>query len=43
MVANRIEDIVDMFLNNLQKVNKNDQIEAISTLKILVHNYVNDE
>lgn len=43
MIANKIEEIVDLFLDNLQKVNKNDQIEAISTLKILIHNYVNDE
>ena len=43
MITNSIEKIVEKFLNNLELVSKNDQIEMISTLKSLVHNYVNDE
>lgn len=34
---------MDLFLGNLEKVNKNDQIEMITTLKVMVHSYVNDE
>lgn len=39
----KIEQVVDLFLENLERVNKNDQIETISTLKAIVHGYVNTQ
>lgn len=43
MVTKKIEELMDLFLDNLEKVNKNDQIEIITTLKGLIHSYINDE